>query len=307
MNIGFIGLGRMGAPIASHLHAAGNAITVLPRTTPTGLSAPLAANYRVAESPAALAATSDIVFTCLPSSAVVADLVNGPQGMAVAAPLGFVHVDLTSGDPETSVAIARAYADRGAHFADIGMSGAPERAQAGTLTLMVGASDAVFAKIQPLLTIFSSRSFHFGGIGSGHRAKLIIAFYGMAIANATAEALTAARRFGIDIAAIHEVVSGSGMNSTTFQTMALAAMGRPGEARKLTVGSARKDVAYFVAMANEANLATTIAPATLQMLTLCCAAGHAETFVSDLAAVVSSINGLDNPDNPESTAGEYNA
>lgn len=293
MTVGFIGLGRMGRPVALHLHAAGHPVIVLPGARRRAVPELQAAGCLLAETPAALAAACDVVFTCLPSSATVASVTFGAQGLLLEARPGFVHVDLTSGDPATDLVLARAYAEKGTHFTDVGMSGAPERAEAGQLTLMVGAADATFAKIEPLLATFSSQRLHLGAIGNGHRAKLIIAFYGMAIANATAEALTVARRFAIDLAAIHKVISGSGMDSTTFQMMALAAMGQSAEARKLTIGSALKDVASFVAMANEAGLATTIAPATLQSLTLAGAAGHAETFVSNLTAVLSAINGLE--------------
>lgn len=293
MTVGFIGLGRMGRPVAVHLHAAGYPVIVLPGARRSAVAELQAAGCLLAETPATLAAACDVVFTCLPSSATVARVASGARGLLAEARPGFVHIDLTSGDPATDLVLAQAYTEKGAHFADVGMSGTPERAEAGQLTLMVGAADTTLATIEPLLAAFSSQRLHFGAVGSGHRAKLIIAFYGMAIANATAEALTVARRFDIDLAAIHKVISGSGMNSTTFQMMALAAMGQSAEARQLTIGSARKDVANFVAMANEAGLATAIAPATLQSLTLAGAAGHAETFVSNLTAVLSAINGLE--------------
>ncbi|WP_323748836.1 NAD(P)-dependent oxidoreductase [Chelatococcus asaccharovorans] len=291
MTVGFIGVGRMGRPVALRLLAAGHPVIVLPGAQRSTIPELRASGCLLAETPAALAAACDVVVTCLPASATVARVATGPQGLIAAARPGFVHIDLTSGDPGTDLVLAQAYTEKGAAFADVGMSGAPERAETGQLTLMVGATDVIFAEIKPLLEVFSSQCLHLGEIGSGHRAKTIIASYGMAIANATAETLIVARHLGIDLSAIHKVISGSGMNSTTFQTMALAAMGETAQARKLTIGSALKDVASFVAMADAAGFATTIAPATLQSLTRACAAGHAETFVSDLTAVLSDISG----------------
>lgn len=292
MTIGFVGLGLMGAPIVARLLANGFPVVVLSGPTGTAVPRLAAAGARVADGIADIAESCAVVFTCLPSSVEVAGLVHVPGGLLASARPGFIHIDLTSGEPAASLALAAAYAGRGVDFVDVGLSGAPDRAESGQLTLLVGASERVFATIQPLLSAFSVTCLRLGEVGSGHRAKLILAFYGMAIANATAEALTVARKFDIDLGTIHEVISGSGMNSTTFQMMALAAMGRPTPPRKLTIANAQKDVANFVAMASEAGLAMAVAPATLQSLTRASATGHADTFVSELTAVLSATNGL---------------
>ena len=105
-----------------------------------------------------------------------------------------------------------------------------------------------------LYQAFSKKIVRTGDVGTGQRTKLIMSFIGMAIANATAEALLVARAMGVDIEALRKLVGDTGMNSNTFQSMALAALDGNVSRRKLTIGNALKDVSYFVSMINRRDL-----------------------------------------------------
>jgi 3-hydroxyisobutyrate dehydrogenase-like beta-hydroxyacid dehydrogenase len=230
----------------------------------------------------------------LPNSSDVENLVRGESGLLSAARQGFIHVDLTSGDPSVTRRIARLYRDQGFAFVDAGMSGMPEVAQAGELTLMVGVEDsAVMERLRPVLGSFARNVMRMGEPGAGHTTKLIIAFMGMAIANASAEILTLARAGGIDIHAIRELIGGTGMDSRTFQAMAMAAIDGDVSRRKLTIGNACKDMSQLVQMLDELGLATTVAPATLQALALASASGHSADYIPSLTRILCKMNGIE--------------
>src|SRR4051812_38369437 len=125
--------------------------------------------------------------------------------MATASP-DLLHIDLTSGDPTSTLALASAYRGRGIHLIDAAMAGMPEQAAKGEITLMVGAEPDIFRRAQPILHKFSKKIVRMGDVGTGQRTKLIMSFIGMAIANATAEALLVARATAIDIEALRELV-----------------------------------------------------------------------------------------------------
>ena len=290
--IGFIGLGSMGRGIARNLVNAGYPLTVLAGPRRSGVADLVVAGAREAVSAAELARACDVIFTCLPSSQHVAALVHGEHGFLAAARPGFVHVDLTSGDPAVTLQLVQAYAGHGFRFADIAMSGMPEQAAAAELTLMVGADAALLHDLADLLACIAKKVILVGGAGAGHRTKLIIGSIGMAMASATAEALMAARASGIDLQVIHDLITDSGMNSATFQTMSLAAMTGDVGGRKLTIGNARKDLAYFVQMLDAAGLNTMMAPATLRALSAAAEAGHAGEFVPALTQILCAGNGI---------------
>jgi 3-hydroxyisobutyrate dehydrogenase-like beta-hydroxyacid dehydrogenase len=212
--------------------------------------------------------------------------------MATASP-DLLHIDLTSGDPTSTLALASAYRGRGIHLIDAAMAGMPEQAAKGEITLMVGAEPDIFRRAQPILHEFSKKIVRTGDVGTGQRTKLIMSFIGMAIANATAEALLVARATAIDIEALRELVGDTGMNSNTFQSMALAAIDGNVSRRKLTIANARKDVGYFVDMIDSAGLSTVLAPATLKALERAASGGHADDYVPALTHILCKLNGLE--------------
>ena len=292
-SIGLVGLGLMGAGIAQRLLEAGYPLTVLPGPRGTSIDTMKQAGAKIVRSPAELAASCTMILTCLPSSREVEAVAGGETGLMATASPGLLHIDLTSGDPSSTLTLASAYRDRGMHLTDAAMAGMPEQAAKGEITLMVGAKPDIFRRAQPVLQAFSKKIVHTGDVGTGQRTKLIMSFIGMAIANATAEALLVARAMGVDIEALRKLVGDTGMNSNTFQSMALAALDGDVLRRKLTIGNALKDVSYFVSMINEAGLETTLAPATLNALAIAAKSGHADNFVPALTEILCKRNALE--------------
>ncbi len=169
MRIGYVGLGNMGGPLAGRLRLR-HPLTVY------DLSAEAVARLvelgaTAAASPADLAAECDIVFTCLPSSDDVHDAIFGDSGLAQSMAPGGLIADMTTGDPVKTRAMAETLGARQIGLIDAPVSGGPRGANEGTIAIMVGAPQAEFDRILPVLEAISPNIFHAGGTGAGHAVK----------------------------------------------------------------------------------------------------------------------------------------
>lgn len=171
MHVGFLGLGAIGTPMAAHLARRGP-LTVWNRTAARAAEFAARHGARVAATPRE-AAAGDVVITCLSTSSDVAGLLDGPDGMLAGLRSGALLLDCTSGDPATSRRIAERVGARGVAFADAPVSGGTNGAEAGALTVMVGADDATFARAKPVLEAFGRRVEHVGPIGAGDALKAV--------------------------------------------------------------------------------------------------------------------------------------
>ncbi len=171
MNVGFIGLGRMGRPMARHLLAAGFPLTVHNRSR-AAVAELAAAGARPATTPAAVSHASDVVLTCLPTTASVEEVYFGPNGLSEAARPGQILVDHSTVSPTTSRQCAEAARRRGADFLDAPVSGGPAGAEAGTLTIMVGGDQATFDRALPVFQAMGKNIRLVGPTGVGSTIKL---------------------------------------------------------------------------------------------------------------------------------------
>ena len=172
MHLGFLGLGAMGAPMAAHLARRGP-LTVWNRTAGRAAAFAAGTGARLASTPRELAVTVDVVITCLPSSREVEALLDGADGLLAGLRAGGLFLDCTSGDPASSRRIAARLAERGIAFADAPVSGGTNGATAATLSVMVGADPATFARAQPILAAFGQRIEHVGPVGAGDALKAV--------------------------------------------------------------------------------------------------------------------------------------
>jgi 3-hydroxyisobutyrate dehydrogenase len=172
MRVAFLGLGAIGQPMAAHL-ARAHALTVWNRTHVRAVSFVAASGGRAAANPREAVTGAEVVLTCLPTSAEVEALLDGPGGILSALAPGTLFLDCTSGDPESVQRIAGRLAERGVAFADCPVSGGTNGAEAGTLTVMVGADSATFVRARPVLAAFGKRIEHLGPVGAGSAMKAV--------------------------------------------------------------------------------------------------------------------------------------
>jgi 3-hydroxyisobutyrate dehydrogenase len=174
---------------------------------------------RSAPTPEAAALGAEAVVTCLPSSAEVEGLLEGPTGLLAGLSRGALVVDCTSGDPATSQRLARRLAERGVDFLDAPVSGGTNGAEAGTLTIMVGGDPAAVERARPLLGALGSRIEHMGPVGAGHAMKAVNNALLAVNILALAEGLTALVKSGVSAATSVEVLNASSGRSFVSQVL----------------------------------------------------------------------------------------
>lgn len=169
--IGFIGLGRMGGPMATHLLRAGATMTVRD-LDPDAVERLAEFGAEVADSPAAVGRAADVVFVMLHPDPVEA-VIAGPDGVLDGIAQGGIIIDNGNSNPTVSRCLAETCAARGVTFLDAGASGGPAGAAAGTLAVMVGGDRAAYERCVPLFRSFGNEVAHLGPSGSGHLAKIV--------------------------------------------------------------------------------------------------------------------------------------
>jgi 3-hydroxyisobutyrate dehydrogenase len=197
MRVAFLGLGAIGTPMAAHL-ARDHELTVWNRTAERARAFAERQKARAAATPREAVTDAAAILTCLPTSAEVESLLDGPDGVIAGAARGALFLDCTSGDPATSRRIASRLAERGIAFADAPVSGGTNGAEAGTLTVMVGGDAATFERARPVLASFGKRIVHMGPVGAGDAMKAVNnALLGVNI-QAIGEALASLARAGVE-------------------------------------------------------------------------------------------------------------
>ncbi len=218
--VAFLGLGAIGRPMARHLAREPFALTVWNRTAATAANfAAEHAGVRQATSPANAARGAAVVVTCLPTSAEVAALLDGDDGLLAALEPGATLVDCTSGDPATSRRVAERLAARGVDFLDAPVSGGTSGAERGALTVMVGGDGAVLERVRLVLAAFGERIVHCGTIGAGDAVKAVNNALLAVNLWAAGEGLAALTAAGVDPALALDVINGSSGRSNVTQTL----------------------------------------------------------------------------------------
>jgi 3-hydroxyisobutyrate dehydrogenase-like beta-hydroxyacid dehydrogenase len=210
--IGFAGLGIMGGRMAANVARAGFPLTVWNRTRAKATDFAAAhAGVAVADSPAALAAASDVVVTMVVDGPQVEAVLLGPDGVADGAAPGLLCVDCSTIGPDAARHIGHGLAERGIGCVDAPVTGSAPRAEDATLTIMAGGTDADFERARPLLGSMGRLVLHVGPLGDGQTIKLINNAVAAANALTVAEALLVADASGVDLDALAAVMeAGSG-------------------------------------------------------------------------------------------------
>ena len=213
LRVGFVGMGIMGAPMAANCLKAGFAVTVFNRSAEK--TRPLAeAGAAVADSPAAVAAASDIVCTCVTADDDVRQVVlDETTGIIASARDGLIVVDHSTVSPGVAVECAEALRAKGAGFLDAPISGGDVGAKAGTLSIMVGGEKADFDTALPVLDVMGGTVTYCGASGAGYTVKLCNQILGALHLVAAAEAISLAKAAGVDIAAMLKAVSSGAAGS----------------------------------------------------------------------------------------------
>jgi 3-hydroxyisobutyrate dehydrogenase len=204
--IAFIGLGRMGGPMAGRLVGAGYQVCGYDLSAAT-VAALAECGGRAAESAADAVTDSDVVILMLPDSGVVRGVLTDPAVRA-ALPPGVTVVDMSSSEPEVTRSLARELRRQSVALVDAPVSGGVRRAETGDLAIMAGGEPADVARIRPILDVLG-RTFAAGPVGAGHAVKALNNLMSATHLLVTSEAITAGQRFGLDPQAMLAIFNAS--------------------------------------------------------------------------------------------------
>jgi 3-hydroxyisobutyrate dehydrogenase/2-hydroxy-3-oxopropionate reductase len=239
-------------------------------------------------SPAEIAAGADVVLAALPTVATVEQVFLGPGGLVESARPGQVLADHSTVGPELSRRIAAAAAERGAAFLDAPVSGGPERAAAGTLTVMVGGDRAAFERALPLLEAFGAHVHHVGPSGLGTVIKLVNQLLVGIHTAASAEAAVFGATLGADPQAILDII-GTSFGGSTMLTRNLPRMMRRDFSPATPGTLVLKDLTIIADAAREANVRLLLGALAQQVFVEARGAGLIE---ADMAALVQPLERL---------------
>src|SRR5713226_6660746 len=267
MQIGFIGLGTMGASMAANLQKAGYALIVhdarreaAARHTATGV--------RWAETPREVAAATEVMFTSLPGPPEVEAVALGRDGLLAGIRKDAAYFDLSTNSRSLVQKIHAAFAQKGAHMLDAPVSGGPRGAATGKLALWIGGNRAMFERYKPVHDAIGDQARYIGPIGHATVAKLVHNCTGYALNVALAEAFTMGVKAGVDPLTLFEAIrQGAVGRRRTFD--ALVDQFLPGvyDPPAFALRLAHKDVSLAVALGRELGVPMRLANLSLEEMT----------------------------------------
>jgi 3-hydroxyisobutyrate dehydrogenase len=284
VTVGIVGLGNMGGRIARRLVDGGEDVVGF------DLDAARAADAgaRPAASLASLADAAEVVLLSLPDSRAIEAVVAGLEAHLRD---GHVVVDLSTAAPASTAAIHERLGARGVAYVDAGISGGAAGAEAGTLTIMAGGEPEAVDAVRPLLAHFAATVHHMGPSGSGHVAKLINNFLNAISLAATAEAMVAARKAGLDLRQLLEVVNASsGVNFATMNRFPRIVEGDYLEGG-LTSDLMAKDVLLYLDLVRELGVTSLNGPPCLAAFHLAAALGYGDQISNRVVDALGDIAG----------------
>ena len=206
-NIGFIGIGIMGKPMARNLMRAGYQLVIYNRT-PGPMNELVAQGARAANSPREVAEQSNVIITMLPDSPQVQEVMTGENGVLAGAKAKTLVIDMSTISPVVTQQLAKAAQAHGVRMLDAPVSGGDVGAQQGTLSIMVGGSSEDFEQARPLFEILGKTIVHVGDSGAGQVVKACNQIVVALTIEAVSEALVLGSKAGVDPAVILQVLSG---------------------------------------------------------------------------------------------------
>lgn len=289
--IGFIGLGTMGRHMARNVLRAGHELCFFSRRD--GVAAEFETLGAVrAETPAMVARSSEFIITIVTADAAVREVVLGPNGIRDAAAPGRWLLEMSTVAPATARELATALAERGMGMLDAPVSGGPAGAEAASLTIMAGGSEADFAAARPVLACLGKNIFHVGPVGAGQTVKLINQLLGGGIMALIGEAFALGRAAGIDLERLIDVIRCSSGNSTLFESRARSHVLRNLFPPAFTTELMRKDLLLVQELAAGMNVPLPVTAAVVQQYTAALNMGRRGEDFSSVAAVCAELAGV---------------
>ncbi|MBC8120173.1 MAG: NAD(P)-dependent oxidoreductase [Burkholderiaceae bacterium] len=291
--IGFVGIGLMGHGMAKNLLAKGHPLAFKVHRNRDNLADLTAAGGVEVADARALTAASDIIFFCVTGSPQVEEIIYGADGLLPAVRKGMLVVDCSTSEPASTTRIRSDLASRGVAYVDAPLARTPKEAEEGRLNTMVGADQANFDRLLPVLKAFCENVIHVGAPGQGHVLKLVNNFLALSIAASTAEAFAIAAKSGLPLRKLHEVITAGGVNSGVFQMIAGKAIEGDLTGLKFSISNARKDMSYYTHLTESHGAPSYVGEAVHQTFVQAAALGLGDRFIASLLEAQEKLNGID--------------
>lgn len=264
MNVGFVGVGNMGRPMAQNVLSAGHAMRVfdLQRDAAAELEA---GGAQWVDAAVDTAVDAEAVLLSLPTPTDVEAVVSGSGGLLAAMAEGSVLIDLSTNSPTLVRRLAKEAKTCGVDFLDAPVSGGVRGAKKGSLAVMVGGPQAVFERCEPLFSAIGANVFHTGEVGTGNVAKLVNNMLAFACMMTNAEAMVLGAKAGVDPNVLWEVVKASSGDNFTWQGGGRAIL-RDRLAPTFVVDLACKDIGLATELAAELDVPLTMGTTTEALL-----------------------------------------
>lgn len=285
--VAVIGLGNMGGRIARRLVASGFDVygyDIRPdRAREIGINA--------VGSVADACRQAGVILMSLPHSRAVEQVVLGEDGILASARPGTIVADLTTADPVSTRRLHQLLAEREITLIDTPVSGGPLGAEAGTLTIIAGGSEAALEKLRPVFAAFSRHIFHMGEIGNGHAAKAVNNFLNFMNLAATAEAMVVGVKAGLDPEKLLNVINASsGKNWASEHRFPHIIKGdyvEGGLSNRLTL----KDLDLYVGLARNLEVPCLLGQSCISVFSLATALGYADKVSNYVVDVIGRLAG----------------
>ena len=292
--VGFIGLGRMGLPMASNLCRNGFHLTVYDINS-VAIKSMEQVDAKPAASVADVAAASDIIVTMLPDSAAVDEVVMGPNGVLAHARDGAVIMDMSTVAPTLTDRLANAARQRGFSFVDAPVGRLASHAERGESLFMVGASDEDFQRVRPLLDAMGTTIHHCGEVGTGIRTKIVNNYLAIVSCQLNAEALALSQQFGLSLRKTLDVLYGTtavnGQLQIAWPVKVLKGDIEPG----FTIDLAHKDLTLIVEAANAAKVPMPLGAIAREAYSVARSRGYGGKDFSAMVDSLCDLAGIEKP------------
>jgi 3-hydroxyisobutyrate dehydrogenase len=295
MQVGLIGLGIMGAPMARNLLKAGFPLTVATRTP--GKAEKFAVEeaslgaVKAVGTPAEVAAASEIIVTMVTDSPDVVAVARGENGVFATAKPGSIIIDMSTISPQVTRELAEEAKSKGLSWLDAPVSGGEKGAIEGTLTIMVGGDAEVLERARPALNAMGKRITHFGPAGAGQSAKLCNQIMTAVNMLAVCEAMTFGAKAGLDLATLHQALTGGAANSWALEVLGKKMIERDFKPAFM-VKLQQKDLRLVLDAANANHTSLPTASLAHQLFAVVEAEGRGDDGTQSLLRVFEKMAGL---------------
>jgi len=290
--IGFLGLGIMGAPMAQHLLKAGHEVALWSHQGQKAKDLANAGKGTACSSPKEVAERSDYIFYCVGNSEMARAITVGPDGLLDRVRKGCVIADCSTIAPAVSREIGCAFQQKDANFLDAPCTGSRPGAEGATLTFMIGGDQTAFERAKPYFEIMGKLFYYCGGPGQGLQAKLTQNLVLASIMEAFAEGIVLATKGGIDPELMLDILNNSAAKSGLISYKAPFIFARDFRTNFSTKWMA-KDVGMALETGKALNVPLPVTAVTEQMLRAAISEGHGDDDFCSLIQVIEKWAGVE--------------